>query len=58
MQLEMIGSGRIGGGGNLVLRLTKADPECVVYNQPMSAVRHEFGGQVDKPTATSLGGLR
>jgi 6-phosphogluconate dehydrogenase (decarboxylating) len=53
MQLEMIGSGRIGGGGNLVVRLTKAGPECVVYNQFMSPMRHEFGGQVGKPAATS-----
>ena len=58
MQLEMIGSGRIGGGGNLVLRLTKAGPECVVYNQLMPAMRHESGGQVEKPAATSLEGLR
>ena len=56
MQLEMIGSGRIGGEGNLVVRLTKAGPECVVYNQFRLAMRHEFGGQVEKPAATSLEG--
>jgi|307.fasta_scaffold699846_2 6-phosphogluconate dehydrogenase (decarboxylating) len=58
MQLEMIGSGRISSGGNLVVRLNKAGPECVVYNQLMSAMRDEFGSQVEKPAATSLEGLR
>jgi len=33
-----------------------AHRECVVYNQLMSAMRHEFGGQVEKPAATSLEG--
>jgi len=65
MQLGMIGTGRM--GGNMVLRLTKAGHECVVYGRKAQSIKdvvdkgakgttdlNEFVGMLSKPRAVWL----